>query len=67
MEIVEYSATIYKSNRNRVFVANCIAKNIVGFGRTEEDAINNLKDSLKHSTDECEIVINPVYGLLIAQ
>jgi predicted RNase H-like HicB family nuclease len=67
MEKIEYPAMIYKSNRNRVCVANCIIKNIVGFGKTEQDAINNLKESLQHSIKDCEISILPVYGFSIAQ
>jgi len=67
MKMEEYPAMIYKSNRNKVYVANCIAKNVVGFGKTEEDAINNLKESLQHATQEFEILIKPVYGFLIAQ
>ncbi|MPN52636.1 hypothetical protein SDC9_200298 [bioreactor metagenome] len=67
MEKREYPAVIYKSNRNRVYVANCIVKNIVGFGKTEEEAINNLTESLQQSSDDCEISIIPIYGLSIAQ
>jgi len=67
MGIEVYPAMIYKSNRNKVYIANCIVKNVVGFGKTEEEAINNLKESLHHSNEECEIIIEPVYGLLIAQ
>jgi len=67
MKQEEFSAIIYKSNRNKVYIANCIAKNVVGFGKTEEEAINNLKESLQHSNKDCEILIKPVYGLLMAQ
>ena len=64
--IYEYPAMIYKSNRNNVFVANCIIKNIIGFGKTEEDAISNLKESLQnHSKDE--VVVTPMYGLSMVQ
>lgn len=67
MEKIEYPAMIYKSNRNNVYVANCIMKNIVGFGKTEQDAINNLKESLLHTNTDREISILPVYGFSIAQ
>ena len=64
--MIEYPAMIYKTNRNRTFIANCIIKNIIGFGKTEEDAIKNLKESLE-SSDKSEFCIKPVYGLLAAQ
>lgn len=67
MEKREYPAMIYKSNRNKVYVANCIVKNIVGFGKSEDEAITNLKESLQHTIKDCEIVIIPSYGLSIAQ
>lgn len=67
MDRIEYPAMIYKTNRNKVFVANCIIKNLVGFGKTEEDALNNLKDSIQNQTNECEVIVKPMYGLSIAQ
>ena len=67
MEKLEYPAMIYKSNRNRVYVANCIVKNVVGFGKTEEDAITNLKDSLAQIIKNSDITILPTYGFSIAQ
>lgn len=66
MSKVEYPAMVYKSNRNNIFNANCIVKNVIGFGKTEEEALNNLRDSLK-SDDNIEIVIKPMYRLSIAQ
>lgn len=67
MDRIEYPAMIYKTNRNRVFVANCIIKNLLGFGKTEEDALNNLKDSLQNQNKECEVIVKPMYGFSIAQ
>ena len=64
--IYEYPAMIYKSHRNNVFVANCIIKNIIGFGKTEEDAISNLEESLKSQTKE-DIVVTPMYGFSMVQ
>lgn len=61
--INEYPAMIYKSHRNNVFVANCIIKNLIGFGKTEEDALENLKDSLQSMT-KSEVVVTPMYGLI---
>ena len=67
MKTEEYPAMIYKSNRNRVYLANCIVKNVVGFGKTEKDAIDNLKESLQRTNEKCKILIKPVYGFLMAQ
>lgn len=67
MAIIEYPAMIYKSNRNKVYVANCLVKNIIGFGKTEEDALANLKESLQGTTDKFEVAVIPMYGLSIAQ
>lgn len=50
MKKIEYPAMIYKNNRNKVYCANCIEKNIVAFGKTEQDALNNLKKSLQNIT-----------------
>lgn len=63
--MVEYPAMIYKANRNRGYVANCMVKNLLGFGKTEEDAINNLKESLQNFGEKVEISIKPVYGISI--
>lgn len=59
---MEYPAMIYKNHRTRGYIANCIAKNMIGFGKTEEAAINNLKKSLR--TEKSEITVKPVYGIL---
>lgn len=65
MIMIEYPAMIYKTNRNRTYVANCIIKNLVGFGRTEEDAINNLKTCLQSFNEKIEISVKPMYGSII--
>ena len=65
--MTEYPAMIYKSNRNNVFVANCLVKNLVGFGKTETDALNNLKESLENLGGKTEITLKPMYGLQINQ
>jgi len=65
--MIEYPAMIYKSHRNNVYVANCMVKNLVGFGKTESDALNNLKESLENIGDKSEVVLRPMYGLQIAQ
>lgn len=66
MEQIEYPAMIYKNNRNGTFVANCLTKNLIGFGKTEEAAIVNLKDTLQNISKECEVIVKPMYGLSIA-
>lgn len=64
--MIEYPAMIYKNNRNRGYVANCIVKNLLGFGKTEEAALSNLKNSLQNLTDN-EVSIKPIHGFLIAK
>jgi len=65
--MIEYPAMIYKSPRNNVYIANCFIKNLVGFGKTETAALNNLKESLENISDKCEVVLKPMYGFKIAQ
>ena len=64
--MIEYPAMIYKSNRNNVFVANCIVKNLIGFGKTEEAALSNLRESLQSLCKKCEFVVKPIHGFSIA-
>lgn len=66
MKKIEYPAMIYKTNRNRGYVANCMTKNLIGFGKTEEDALANLKESLQTTTKN-EICLRPIYGISIAR
>lgn len=64
--IIEYPALIYKSDKNNVFVANCIIKKLIGFGRTESDAIDNLQNILNTATGPCEeyfVKVKPLYSL----
>lgn len=69
--MIEYPAMIYKINRNNVYVANCMVKNLIGFGKTEEDALNNLKESLQNNAnshaEESDISIIPLHGLSMVQ
>ena len=62
----EYQAMIYRNNRNRTFIANCLMKNLMGYGKTEEDAIENLRKSLQATTGEFEINIKSLYKLPLA-
>ncbi len=71
--MIEYPAMIYKANRNKTYIANCMVKNLIGFGKTEEEAISNLKESITKITDNFinevkseEINIKPIYGISIA-
>lgn len=65
--MTEYPAMVYKTNRNRTYIASCIVKNVIGFGKTEEDAIKNLKKTIQEITKTIEVNIKPVYGFLKAQ
>jgi predicted RNase H-like HicB family nuclease len=64
--MIEYPAMIYKTNRNRAFIANCMVKNIIGFGKTEEEALSNLRESLSVCS-ETDVDVKPVYGIPMAQ
>ena len=61
---VLYPALIYKSKNNNVFVANCIIKKIIGYGKTELDAIQNLEALMNKSSQEYQIRVKPVYKFL---
>ena len=65
--MIEYPARIYKKGRNKGYIANCVINNITGFGKTEEDAINNLKECIQKITKKTNIIIKPFYGFSIAQ
>lgn len=60
----EYPALIYKSNKSNVFIANCIMKNLIGYGHTEKDAISNLESVLSQSHADYVVKIKPVYQFL---
>ncbi|MBS4760538.1 MAG: hypothetical protein KHX03_07570 [Clostridium sp.] len=62
--IIEYPALVYKSNKNNVFIANCIIKNLIGYGQTEEDALVNLEKVLKKVSSEYPVKVKPVYRYL---
>lgn len=64
--MIEYPAMIYKNSRSKVYVANCIVKNLFGFGKTEEDALNNLKESLQIFDSKNEISLKPMHGFSIS-
>lgn len=62
--MTEYPALIYKNQRSNVYMANCIAKNLTGFGKTEEEALSNLKETIETIQGLGEINLKPTYGLL---
>lgn len=59
-----YPALVYKSNKRNVFVANCIIKKLIGYGRTECDAISNLEKILNSKNPDYPIKVKPVYKIL---
>lgn len=61
---IQYPALIYKSKKNNNFIANCIIKNLIGYGRTEEDAIANLEMVLNKNSKEYPVKVKPVYQFL---
>lgn len=60
ISIIEYPAFVYQGNRNNVFIANCIMKNLVGYGKSAEDAIKNLEAALISTTDEHIVRVKPI-------
>ncbi len=62
---IEYPALIYKNSKSHVFVANCIIKKIIGFGKTESEAIDNLQALLNNTSDEYFVKVKPLYQLAV--
>ena len=60
--MVEYPALIYRKNRQKGYVANCFIENVLGFGKTEEEAINNLEKILQKWTKKINIKVRPIKG-----
>ncbi len=60
----EYPALVYKNCKNNVFVANCICKKIVGFGKTEYDALMNLEILLNRQSGEYPVKVVAKHMLL---
>ena len=60
---VEYPALIYKNNKNNLFIANCFIKNLIGMGKTETEAIQNLEKSLTTMQSDYLVKIKPMYEL----
>lgn len=60
--ILEYPALIYK-NKSNTYVANCITKKLVGYGKSETIAVKNLEHILNSRKTDYPIRVKPVYKL----
>ena len=63
LSTVEYPALIYKSKN--YYVANCIMKNVICYGKTEKQALKNLEKLLYNSQKEYFVRVKPVYRQLL--
>lgn len=61
---IQYPALIYKSPKSNIFIANCIMKNLIGYGHSEQDAIINLEAVLNKNYTEYPVKVRPVYSFL---
>ncbi len=63
---IEYPALIYTTKRHSrdMYVANCIIKKLVGYGRTEKDAVSNLEAVLNKLSTEYAVKVKPVYRFM---
>lgn len=59
-----YPALIYKNKKSNVFVANCIIKKLIGYGRTEYDAVKNLENILNSRNPDYPVRVKPVHNYL---
>ena len=60
--IIEYPALIYKG-KNNTYIANCITKKIVSYGKSEQTALKNLENILSVESNEFLIKVKPMYGI----
>lgn len=63
LEFIEYPVLIYRDNRGCGFLANCLIKNIIAFGKTELQAIKNIEETLKELTNDYYVRVKPIYKL----
>jgi predicted RNase H-like HicB family nuclease len=61
--LIEYPALIYKNRKNNAYIANCIMFNLIGFGKTENQAIANLEQSMNDILKDYDITIKPMYEI----
>lgn len=64
MTEIQYPALIYKAKGNKIFVANCIIKKLIGYGISEKAAISNLEEVLNKQSKEYPVTVKPVYTFL---
>ena len=62
--MVEYPAMVYK--KNNTYIANCIMHNLIGFGRTEIDAIENLQKSMNEVLEAYDVIIKPMPKMILS-
>lgn len=62
---IEYPALVYKSRKNHTFIANCIMKKLVGYGKSESEAIRNLETVLNRLNNEYYVRVKPVNSFLV--
>ena len=68
MSEIEYPALIYKNRKNNAYIANCVMFNLIGFGKTEEDAIQKLQGSMNQALEDYNVTIKPIYKMdLVSQ
>ena len=67
LEFIEYPVLIYRDNRGCGFLANCLIKNIIAFGKTEIQAINNIEKNLKELTQDYCVKVKPIYKLQLEE
>ncbi len=61
---MKYPAVVYKNPRCHTYIANCVVKNLLGFGKTETEALDDLKKTIQKLNEKCEIILEPCYGLV---
>ena len=57
---VEYPALVYQNNKSKLYVANCITKKLLGYGKTEKDAIVNLEAVLNKTVTDYPVKVRAV-------
>ncbi len=61
--VLEYPALVYKS-KNNTYIANCIIKKMVGYGKSEYIAVKNLENILNRNKTDFAVKVKPVYKFL---
>ncbi len=66
IKTIEYPTVVYKNRKKNAFIANCVMHNLMGFGKTKNDAIKNLQKSIEDNVQGHKIIIKPVDKLLLS-